>query len=242
VQAWADAQKLAPSTLRAYLGTLRQLFDYADVHPNPARSPRLELPYTAEREIVPPSNKQVLAMLDQMKRERRLLFAFVEQCGTRIGETLGWTWGDVDLHERRILSRPDVVKGRRGKRRARWVQVPGFLLKLLEESTPFDERDRERHLFSWPQGSAEPGQLVTKTMERACKAASIPVFSPHDLRHRRISLWHHQGIPAWEIWSRVGQTQVSTTLDTYTHTMPLAEVSADDYKALLVWSRCGPEE
>lgn len=28
---------------------------------------------------------------------------------------------------------------------------------------------------------------------RACKAAGVPVFSPHDLRHRRISLLHRQG-------------------------------------------------
>lgn len=74
-------------------------------------------------------------------------------------------------------------------------------------------------------------------MARACKLAGIPHYHPHDLRHRRITLWHGQGIPAREIGDRVGQRQISTTLDVYTHIMPLAEVPPRAYKRLLVWSR-----
>ena len=33
------------------------------------------------------------------------------------------------------------------------------------------------------------------------------------------SLWHRQGIPAREIGDRVGQRQISTTLDVYTHVL-----------------------
>jgi integrase len=43
------------------------------------------------------------------------------------------------------------------------------------------------------------------------------VFSPHGLRHRRISLLHHQGVSWAEIGARVGQRNLSTTADTYTH-------------------------
>jgi integrase len=45
------------------------------------------------------------------------------------------------------------------------------------------------------------------------------VFSPHDLRHRRISLLHHQGVSWAEIGARVGQRNLSTTADTYTHVL-----------------------
>ena len=55
----------------------------------------------------------------------------------------------------------------------------------------------------------------------------------HDLRHRRITLWHGQGIPAREIGERVGQRQISTTLDVYTHVMPLDEISVGCYLRLL---------
>ena len=45
----------------------------------------------------------------------------------------------------------------------------------------------------------------------------MPVFSPHDLRHRRISLLHRQGRSWAEIARFVGQSKLSLTADTYTH-------------------------
>jgi integrase len=47
----------------------------------------------------------------------------------------------------------------------------------------------------------------------------VPVFSPHDLRHRRISLLHRQGRTWVEIARFVGQRKLSITADTYTHVM-----------------------
>jgi integrase len=54
---------------------------------------------------------------------------------------------------------------------------------------------------------------------RACKASEVPVFSPHALRHRRISLLHAQGRPWAEIGRFVGQKKLSLTADTYTHVL-----------------------
>jgi integrase len=45
------------------------------------------------------------------------------------------------------------------------------------------------------------------------------VFSPHDLRHRRISLLHRQGRSWAEIARFVGQRKLSITADTYAHVM-----------------------
>jgi integrase len=54
---------------------------------------------------------------------------------------------------------------------------------------------------------------------RAARAAAVPTFSPHDLRHRRISLLHRQG-PTWaEIGRLVGQRKLSITADTYPHVL-----------------------
>jgi integrase len=73
---------------------------------------------------------------------------------------------------------------------------------------------------------------VEKLMARACRVAGIPHDHPHGLR--RITLWHGQGIPAREIGQRVGQRQISTTLDIYTHVMPLDEVPVESFRRLLV--------
>lgn len=235
VQEWINEQTgaLTPAVVRDYLGTLKQVIDQSGVEPNPARHRALRLP-TAERRVhSPPSDKHVLAFLDEIAPDRRLLFVFLEQTGARLGESLSWTWGDVDIPNSRILSRPENVKGRRGHRRPRWVQLPEWLLEVLLDTCAPDDRSGDRALFTWPLDVGHPRQKVEKVMAKACVSAGIPHYHPHDLRHRRITLWHGQGIPAREIGERVGQRQISTTLDVYTHVMPLDEVAIDSYLAVL---------
>jgi integrase len=224
---------LTPKVVRDYMSTLKQLLDHAGIEPNPARDRRVRYP-TAEQEIpVPPKDKHVLALLEHLPRDRRLFFAFLEQDGGRLGEHIAFTWGDVDIDSSRILARPETVKGRRGRRKARWVQIPNFLMELLLDTCPPDERTAETPLFPWIARMSFPTQAANKLMRSACKAAGIPHFHPHDLRHRRISLWHGQGIPAREIGERVGQKQIAVTLDVYTHVMPLDEIAKSAYLNLL---------
>jgi integrase len=54
---------------------------------------------------------------------------------------------------------------------------------------------------------------------RACTAAGVLAFSPHDLRHRRISLLHLGGVPWARIGEHVGQRNLATTANTYSHVM-----------------------
>jgi integrase len=64
-------------------------------------------------------------------------------------------------------------------------------------------------------------------MLRACKLAKVPHYHPHDLRHRRISLWHQSGVPARELAERAGHARPSMSLDVYSHVMPANEVPDD---------------
>ena len=59
----------------------------------------------------------------------------------------------------------------------------------------------------------------------------MPLFSPHDLRHRRISLLHLRGVPWARIGEFVGQRSLSVTADTYSHV--LADETELDYARLL---------
>jgi integrase len=47
----------------------------------------------------------------------------------------------------------------------------------------------------------------------------VPTFSPHDLRHRRISLLHEQGVSWARIGEAVGHGDIVTTARTYTHVL-----------------------
>jgi integrase len=66
---------------------------------------------------------------------------------------------------------------------------------------------------------------------RACTAAGVPGFSPHDLRHRRISLLHLGGVPWARIGEHVGQRNLAVTASTDTHV--LVDENEIDYTGLL---------
>jgi integrase len=66
---------------------------------------------------------------------------------------------------------------------------------------------------------------------RACRAAGVPTFSPHDLRHRRISLLHEQGVSWARIGEAVGHGDIVTTARTYTHV--LGDAAELDYAEVL---------
>ena len=60
----------------------------------------------------------------------------------------------------------------------------------------------------------------------------MPTFTPHDLRHRRISLLHRQGRSWAEIARFVGQRKLTLTADTYTHVLSDgAEISLEELLA-----------
>jgi integrase len=71
-------------------------------------------------------------------------------------------------------------------------------------------------------------------LSRACRLAKIPNYTPHDLRHRRITLWHQSGVPARELAERAGHSKPSMSLDVYTHVMPVAELEEEKLRAALV--------
>ena len=91
---------------------------------------------------------------------------------------------------------------------------------------PREDRNPERRLFA----SSGAGAIRT-SIAKACRAAGVPLWSPHDLRRRRISLLHHQGRTWAEIGALVGQRSPKVTSDTYTHV--LVDGRELDYPALL---------
>lgn len=222
---------LAPATVKAYWGTHRKILDFAEVTPNPAKDPKVKLPRLVQEEAEPPSAEHFLALLDHLAERRRLPVVLIEQTGMTIGEVETLAWGDVDERGHRLRLRRRNVKAQIAAR-TRWVQVPEWLMGFVSATCPVEDRVPERLVFPGVTGSS-----VKSAMARACRTAGIPVYSPHDLRHRRASLWHGQGVPARELSARIGHTKTSITLDVYSHVMPLDEVPVESLERLLVRSR-----
>jgi integrase len=129
--------------------------------------------------------------------------------------------GDYDEQARRVRLRAATTK----TRAALWVELPDVLADAIEATLPPRE-DRDADALLFPGAGTD---RVRTAIARACKAAGVPVFSPHDLRHRRISLLHRQGRTWAEIGRLVGQRKLSVTADTYTHVLSDgAEISLEE--------------
>jgi integrase len=209
VQEWVGSLQLKPSSVRSYLGTLRAVLDHAGLEPNPARDDRLHLPRVAYETVEPPSAEQVEAILDQSAPRWRLPLRTLEQTGLRVGELTALEWRDVDLAESRFRVREGKTVAAR-----RWVAVPVWLMYEIADTTPPDDRTAERRVF---QGfNSESARMA---MARACRAAGIPHYSPHDLRHRYASVKVAEGVPITDLAAQLGHSRKSMTLDTYSHVL-----------------------
>jgi integrase len=134
----------------------------------------------------------------------------------------GLSWGDLDEERSRWRVSEAVSK----TRHARWVNVPPELFQALTRLVAHEDRTPERRVF---QGFG--GDRFRTAVTRACTAAGVPAFSPHDLRHRRISQLHLSGVPWARIGEHVGQRSLRVTADTYSHV--LVDEAELDYAQLL---------
>jgi integrase len=132
------------------------------------------------------------------------------------------TWGDVDESRGRWRVSRAVAKTGYG----RWVSIPPVLFAAVIELCPRDDRHCDRRVFE----NFSADRLRT-AIGRACVAAGVPSFSPHDLRHRRISLHHLAGVPWARIGEHVGQRNLAVTANTYSHV--LVDERELDYMALI---------
>ncbi len=146
----------------------------------------------------------------------------LDATGMRVGELETPAWGDVDERRGRWRIRSSETK----TRAARWVTPPANVFAAIVALCPRDDRVPNRPVF----GGFGADRFRT-AITRACTAAGIASFSPHDLRHRRVSLLHAQGLPWARIGEAVGHTDLMTTARTYTHV--LADEKELDYAKLL---------
>lgn len=218
------AETRKPGTLQQYLIAFRLLLDHASVDPNPARDPRVRLPKRVREEPQPPSAEHFEAILEALGTKWRLLFVTIEQGALRLGEAVGLRWGDVDSVGLRLRLPRSATK----RDRARWVYLPEWLIEAIDQTCPLEDRTPERKVF---QGVSEASAY--QAMLRACRNAKVPHYHPHDLRHRRITIWHQSGVPARELAERAGHARPSMSLDVYSHVMPSDEVSKERFSALI---------
>jgi integrase len=257
VQAYLNAAAgsgLAPRTVAYHRNILRQALGYAErielVGRNvaklavPPRIPRREV-----RPLTPAEARVFLAAIAGDRLEAAYLLAL--GAGLRQGEILGLRWPDVDLaaagtvRVRAALQRVDgqfALVEPKSTRSRRVVPLPAIVRAALvahRERAALEPPRRiepvfDELVFTTTAGAPIDGINLTRRFQRILRAAGLPHQRFHDLRHGCASLLLAQGVPARVVMETLGHSQISLTLDTYSHVIPaLGREAADRMDAVL---------
>jgi integrase len=180
------------------------IIDHAGIQPNPARDRLIvKMPREQREQVQPPTADHVEAVVRLLPSRYRLATLVLDATGMRVGELEALTWGDLD--EPRARWR--IATSKTG--RPRWVTPPPLLLARVLDLCARDDRHPDRRVFE-----QVTGDRLRTALTRASTAAGVPVFSQHDLRHRRVSLMHLAGVPWARIGEQVGHDDLMTTART----------------------------
>ena len=173
------------------------------------------------------------------------LFTVALALGLRQGEALGLRWDAVDftagsLHVRTALQwvgknwqlvEPKSVRSRRV------VALPRVAIVALRAHRVRQKKERllaggdwqdTGLVFTTRSGTAIDPNNLTKEFKRVLKQVGLPAVRFHDLRHTAATFLLAQGVDARTIMETLGHSQISLTLNTYSHVLPVLQRDAAD--------------
>jgi integrase len=203
-------------------------------------------------EIQPLSLEQAQQLLQAARGHRsEALFVLALATGMRRGELLGLKWQDINLQTgqlqvRRILTRvpsklsgkgfieaePKTEKGRRS------ITLPPFAIEALKEhrikqleaklkaGPAWQEHD---YVFCTTIGThLNPTRDVLDQLKLLLTQAGLPDIRFHDLRHSSATILLSMDVHPKIVQEILGHSQISMTMDTYSHVLPTMQKIAMD--------------
>jgi integrase len=229
-----QTQGMKIGTLRKILVTLGQIFTYAVRHRyldhNPLRDaerPRgrgYEGEYPQES-IAILTPEQVAALLEEVTKPKyRTLFMLAIFAGARQGELLGLKWGDVDWEKNQVHVQRTFNSGRffatKTKGSNRRIDLGPATMSELKKWRLACPKNNLGLVF--PNEAGQPmdnKNMLRRHFRPALKAAGLPRFRFHDLRHTYASFLLHQGENIKYIQTQLGHSTPTVTINIYAHLM-----------------------
>lgn len=233
---------LSPKTIRNYHSFVSSVLDYAvkmgDIATNPAHSITLPPLEKNEKEVYTLEEVQTfLALLEEAPTKYRSFFTLAIYGGFRRSELLGLEWGDLDFEHHTVTVRrtshytksrgiySDTTKTVNSQRS---LKLPDCVFTVLRQHKEAQTQlrmlcgpaweDTER-LFTGKKGGVMSPGTPYHWLERFCKRNGLRFLGVHQFRHLNAALLITSGVDARTVSAALGHSQVSTTLNIYSHTL-----------------------
>lgn len=174
------------------------------------------------------------------------LWVVLGTTGLRVDEALGLKWSDIDLVRRALVVQRQVQR-QRGKGMVivplksaasyRTVELPNVTCGVLKDQRAAQLETRLKAGSEWQDNdlvfSTHTGTPLDRTNVhrnhlRALKDAGLPHIRIHDFRHTVATLHLEQGASPKIVQERLGHSNISQTLGTYSHVLPAMQRDAAD--------------
>jgi integrase len=247
---------LAPASVRRVHAVLRRSLTVAVrwglIPTNPALM--VDAPATTRTEIVPYTVAEAGKLLDVAALDRleaRWMIALT--LGLRQGEVLGLGWQHIDMDrrlltvERALQKQPDgrltlvATKSQRSNRRLPLTDSVAFALnrrrekQLVEQQTAGPLWHPSDVIFTTAVGTPIHPRNDYRAFRRLIADAGLRPVRLHDLRHTAASLLLAEGVAARVVMEILGHSQISITLNTYTHVDTTLTRTAADRMEEALW-------
>jgi integrase len=204
----------------------------------------VKAPRVRRSEIRPLDPEQAYRLLDVVRGHRlEALYTVALAIGLREGEALGLRWEDVDLAAGTISVRVALQRLQGALRleevksagSRRLITLPHVAVSTLEAHRIRQTQEQAMLGAKWPESGLvftstrgtplEPRNIVG-TFHRMLAQAGLPHKRFYDLRHTCATLLLVQGVHPRVVMEILGHSQISLTMNTYSHVVPTLQKEA----------------
>jgi len=185
--------------------------------------------------------------------QQKIFFFLALFGGFRLGESIALTWNDVDFKNNTISITKSAARTKQGQitkapknySSVRTVSMPLDVMKMLKQYKSAQNVERlslgsywqgEGHIFTKDNGAqmdiSTPNHAFKKIIKRYNEdpdhKEKLPEITLHGLRHTSATLLIADRVDLKTVSSRLGHSEISTTMDIYAHALRKKDEAAAD--------------
>lgn len=249
--------KLAPMTIKQYLSFISSVMDYAFrfgmIPDNPCKRVVLPTAPRVEREVYSLEEAQrFLESLETAPLKYKAFCVLAIYGGFRKEEILGLEWQDIDFQANIIKIRRTsqyiedkgiFTEGTKTEKSRRTLKLPAPVFTVLQDLKKEQAQEQLKlgncwkgtgRLFTTLDGSPMHPGTPYLWLKKFCEQTGQRFLGVHQFRHLNASLLINSGVDVKTVSASLGHSNVTTTLNIYSHTFEEAQAKAADAVADLL--------